>query len=126
MKKLLLAAVFLLAPGYVLADDHEAIVEFWKCELREGKKMEDVEANNSKWLALARKTVGSDEIESYVLHTVVGDQTKFWFADVYPNMAAWSAQKSADETDEGQAIENMFDELLDCSDNRLYRSEATQ
>ena len=126
MKKLLLAAVFLLAPGYCLADDHETIVEFWKCELKDGKEMKDVEANNSKWLALARKTVGSDEVNSYLLTTVVGDQTKFWFADVFPSMAAWSAQKSADETDEGKAIEAMFEELLDCSDNRLYESKATQ
>ena len=126
MKNLILAAVFLLAPGFCLADDHTAIVEFWKCELKDGMKMEDVEANNSKWLALARKTAGTDDIESYLLTTVVGDQTKFVFADVFPDMATWSGQKSADETEEGKAIEDKFDELLDCSDNRLYESKTTK
>lgn len=126
MKKLLLAAVFLLAPGFCLADDHEAIVEFWKCELKEGKKMEDVEANNSKWLAMARKTTGSDEIESYMLNAVVGDQTKFMFADIFPDMATWSKYKSADDTEEGEAIEAAFDEMMDCADNRLYKSKAVE
>lgn len=126
MKKLLLGIVFLLAPASVLADDHEAIVELWKCELKEGKKMEDVEANNSKWLALAKKSAGTEKVSSFLMTTVVGDQTKFVFADVYPDMATWSSQKSAEETEEGKAIEATFDELIDCSDNRLYKSEATQ
>ena len=88
--------------------------------------MKDVEANNSKWLALARKTTGSDEINSYMLSTVVGDQTRFVFADIYPDMATWGSQKSADDTEEGKAIEATFNELIDCSDNRLYESKATQ
>ena len=126
MNKLLLAAVFLLAPGYCLADDHSSVVETWSCVLKGGKKMEEVEANNSKWLALARKTTGAEDINSYVMTTIVGDQAGFVFADIYPSLAAWSAQKSAEEADEGQAIEDTFNDLIDCKNNRLYKSEATQ
>ena len=124
MKKVILGIVFLLAPGFCLAaDDDTAIVEMWKCELKEGKKMEEVEANNKKWLAMTRKTAGSDEVNSYALTTLVGDQTKFLFADVFPDMEAWSAAKSA-ESEEGDAIEAAFNELMECSDNRLYKSKT--
>lgn len=114
----------MLLPGLCLADNHDsAIVEMWKCELKDGKKMEDVEANNTKWLALTRKVTGSEEVNSYMMTTVVGDQTKFLFADAFPDMKSWSAAKSADESEEGSAIEAVFDDLMDCTDNRLYKSK---
>lgn len=124
MKKIILVLVFMLLPGLCLADNHDsAIVEMWKCELKDGKKMEDVEANNTKWLALTRKVTGSEEVNSYMMTTVVGDQTKFLFADAFPDMKSWSAAKSADESEEGSAIEAVFDDLMDCTDNRLYKSK---
>lgn len=122
MKKFLLAIVFLMAPLACLADSGDtATVEMWQCELKEGKELDDVKANNIKWLANARKNGGSEEINSYLLETVVGDQSKFLFADVFPNMAVWSAVKSADSP-EGEAIEAVFNELADCTKNRLYES----
>ena len=124
MYKVILALVFLAAPLMAWADNHDThIVEFWKCELKEGKEASDVEANNKKWLALTRKTAGSEEVNSYMMTTIVGDQSKFMFADVYPDMASWSAAKSAEESDEGAAIEETFNDLMDCTDNRLYRSK---
>ena len=126
MKKFILVLVFLLLPGLCLADSHESsIVEMWKCKLKDGKKMEDLEANNTKWLALARKNTGNDEVNSYILSTVVGSQETFQYADIYPDMATWSAAKSAEESEEGKAIEAVFDELSDCTDNRLYKSKSS-
>ena len=125
MKKVLIAIVFLIVPVLGLADNHDtAVVEMWKCELKEGKEMSDVEANNKKWLAMTRKVTGSEEVNSYLLTTAVGDQTIFLFADAYPDMSAWATAKSADDTEEGEAIEAMFNELMDCTDNRLYNSKA--
>lgn len=124
MKRLLIAIAFLIVPVLGLADNHDsAVVEMWKCELKEGKEMKDVEANNKKWLAMTRKTAGSEDVNSYMLTTVVGDQTKFLFADAYPDMKAWAAAKSADDTEEGEAIEAAFNDLMDCTDNRLYNSK---
>ncbi len=124
MKKSVLMVLFLIAPALAWGDNHdEHIVEFWKCELKDGQEMEAVEANNKKWLAMTRKTAGSEEVNSYLMTAIVGDQTKFVFADVYPDMASWSAAKSAEESDEGEAIEATFDALMDCSDNRLYSSK---
>ena len=123
MKKLLLAALILIVPVLGLADNHgTAIVEMWKCELKEGVKAEDVEATNKKWLAMTRKAAGSDEVNSYMLTTIVGDQTRFLFADIFPNMATWGAAKDA-ESEESDAIEATFNEMMECTDNRLYKSK---
>ena len=124
MKKLLIAVVFLIVPVLGVADNHDtAVVEMWKCELKEGVEMEKVEANNKAWLAMTRKNAGSEDVNSYMLTTVVGDQTKFLFADAFPDMKAWAAAKSAEDSEEGAAIEAMFDELMECTDNRLYNSK---
>jgi hypothetical protein len=123
MRRIILAAIFCFTPLIGLADaGDERVVEMWQCELKDGQKMEDVQANNTKWLAMTRKEAASDDVRSYALSTVVGDLTKFVFVDTYPHMAAWSAAKSAEESAEGKAIEATFEELMECTKNRLYNS----
>jgi hypothetical protein len=123
MKKVLLFTLFLLAPAWCLADNHDtAIVEMWKCSLKDGKTMEEVQAVNKRWLAMTRKVAGTEDINSYSLETVVGDLTIFGFADAYPDMATYAKVKAAEDSEEGEAIDAEFDALMDCSDNRLYKS----
>jgi len=123
MRRIILAAIFCVTPLIGLADaGDERVVEMWQCELKDGQKMEDIQANNTKWLAMTRKEAASDDVRSYALSTVVGDLTKFIFVDTYPSMAAWSAAKSAEESAEGKAIEAAFEELMECTKNRLYNS----
>ena len=120
MRRIILAFVFCFTPLIGLADAGDVrIVEMWQCELKDGQKMEDVKANNTKWLALTRKEAASDDVRSYALNTIVGDQSKFVFIDTFPNLATWSAAKSA-ESEEGKAIEATFAELMECTKNRLY------
>ena len=122
MRRIILAFVFCFTPLIGLADAGDVrIVEMWQCELKDGQKMEDVKANNTKWLALTRKEAASDDVRSYALNTIVGDQSKFVFVDTFPNLAAWSAAKSA-ESEEGKAIEATFDALMECTKNRLFNS----
>jgi len=122
MRKLILAAIFCFTPLISLADAGDVrVVEMWQCELKDGQKMEDVKANNTKWLAMTRKEAASDDVRSYALSTIVGDQSKFVFVDTFPNLAAWSAAKSA-ESEEGKAIEATFNELMECTKNRLFKS----
>jgi hypothetical protein len=122
MRKVILAAIFCFTPLISLADAGDVrVVEMWQCELKDGQKMEDVKANNTKWLAQTRKEAASDDVRSYALNTIVGDQSKFVFVDTFPNLAAWSAAKSA-ESEEGKAIEAAFEELMECTKNRLYES----
>lgn len=123
MRRMILAAIFCFTPLIGLADAGDVrIVEMWQCELKEGQKMEDVKANNTKWLAMTRKAAASDDVRSYALSTIVGDQSKFVFVDTFPNLAAWSAAKSAEKSDAGDAIEAAFEELMDCTKNRLFKS----
>ena len=123
MRKVILAAIFWFTPLIALADaGDDRIVEMWQCELKEGQKMEDVKANNTKWLAMTRKAAASDDVRSYALNTVVGDLTKFVFVDTFPDMAAWSAAKSAEKSDAGDAIEAAFEELMECTKNQLFKS----
>lgn len=126
MKKLMLAIAFFLVPLGGFADPGDtSVVEFFQCKLKEGQKMEDVKANNVKWLANARKATGNEEVNSYLLETTVGDMTSFVFADVYPDMATWAAAKDAGDTETSEAIEATFNELMDCEKNRLYKSTET-
>lgn len=123
MKRMLILIVFFIMPGVCLAEAGDtAIVEFWNCELKEGKEMEAVEANNKKWLAFVRNATGSEEINSYALQSLVGDSTSFWFADVFPDLKTWAAAKDAFESGGGAEIEAEFEELQECAKNRLYRS----
>ena len=124
MRKVVLFTLFLLVPTWALADNHDtAIVEMWKCKLKVGKTMEEVQAVNKRWLAMTRKVAGSDEVNSYSLETIVGDLTIFGFADAYPDMATYAKVKAAEDSEEGEAIDDAFDALMDCSDNRLYTSK---
>jgi len=123
MKRFLLAIVFCITPGLALAATGDtATVEMFQCELKDGKTMEEVQANNTRWLAHTRKVTGSEDVNSYALTSVVGDLTRFVFADIYPTAAAWAAAKSAEQSDEGQAIEDGFEALMECTENRLYKS----
>lgn len=123
MKRFLLALVFCITPGLALAAPGEtATVEMFHCKLKDGKTMEEVQANNTKWLAHTRKVTGSEDVNSYALTPMVGDLAGFVFADVYPTAAAWATAKSAEQSDEGQAIDDAFEALMDCTKNRLYKS----
>ena len=124
MNKIFLAVILCLTPLLALAAAGDTrIAELYVCELKEGKEMDAVKANNVKWLAYTRKAAGSDDVRSYALTPVVGDLSTFMFVDSYPDMATWSKVKSALESPEGEAIEAGFEDLMECTKNRLYESE---
>ena len=121
MKKFVFSIIFFAAPGLCFADDTR-ILEIYQCKLKDGKTMEEVQANNVRWLANTRKNAGNDTINSYALEPQVGDLDHFVFIDSYPDLTTWAAAESADETDESKAINDAFEELMDCEKNRLYKS----
>lgn len=127
MKKLLpgvfVAFVALCLSGIASADN---IAETWTCKLKEGKSIEDVQATNSKWLKWINAQVGGGGITSSVGKSVVGDTTIFIFVDSYPTLAAWAAAKQAMDSEEGSALDDLFGEDSECSDNRLWKIEDTK
>jgi hypothetical protein len=125
MKNLVLgafASVALLCSAGAWAD---RVSEVFVCTLEEGKTIEDAQAANSKWLAWMRKNVHEDIVSSAIT-AIVGPSTEFRYVDTYPDLATWSAAKLALQTDEGMAAESVFEGVIDCGGNTLYRVRETK
>jgi hypothetical protein len=99
--------------------------EVWTCKLEDGKTIEEVQAANSKWLKVVNDKTGKGKIRSSVVIAVVGNTDIFLFVDTYPDLATWSATKEFLGSDEGDEVEEVFEGLSDCSENRLYRRDYT-
>ena len=127
MKKLLsgvcVALVTLCLSGIAAAD---SIAESWTCEVKEGKKIEDVQATNSKWLKWVNAHVKGGGITSSVGTAVVGNTQSFIFVDTYPNLATWAAAKDALDSDAGDELDDLFEDVSECSENRLWKVEDTK
>jgi hypothetical protein len=124
----LFKSVLLLGASLFLsmAANADGIIESWQCELKDDAKIEDVQAINSKWLKWVNDHTEAGEVTSSLGTTVVGNLTRFIFVDSYPDMATWAAVKDALESDEGNEIDGMFNEVSECSENRLWRMESTK
>ena len=121
-RSVILIAAFGLS-GIAVADSY---TEVFTCTLEDEKTVEDVQAANSKWLAYVHANV-SEEITSSVVTSVVGNQEDFLFVDSYPDLETWAATKTQLDSDEAEAdgTGDLFDDILECSENRLYKSEPT-
>ena len=127
MKKLLpatlVALITMFLSGMAVAD---SIAETWTCEVKEGKKIEDVQAQNSKWLKWINAHVDGGGITSAVGTSVVGNSEIFIFVDTYPNLATWAAAKDALDSEEGDELDELFEDVSECSENRLWKIEDTK
>ena len=119
---ILITFTLIFVSNAILAD---SIVAAYTCKLKEGKKKEDVQAVNSKWLKWVRENV-NENIESSFGTSVVGNQDIFLFADTYPDLNTWAATQTALASDAASDIEDMFDDVSDCSENRLWSFEPTK
>jgi len=103
----------------------DKISELFECELEKGATIADAQAINVKWLAFMRANV-SEDISSVAATVVVGDFDEFLYVDTYPDLATWAAAKTALETDEGQALETSFGDVMECDESTLYRVHPTE
>ena len=122
---IVLVAALAFGVGAVYADSHERMVMIWKCQLNDGKTMDDVQAANGKWVKHVNAAIDEGEIRSYVLSTVVGDQGTFLYIDSFPDGMAWLAEREAMQTDAGQALEAELNDVANCSHSSLYESEQS-
>ncbi len=127
MKKLISATFVALVTvclcGTAMAD---GIVEAWTCEVKEDKSIEDVQATNSKWLKWINAHVDGGGITSSIGTTIVGNSEIFIFVDSYPNLATWAAAKDALDSDGGDELDDLFADVSECSENRLWKIEDTK
>ena len=127
MKKLLPATfVGLCTLGLSGIAAADSIVETWTCEVKEGKKIEDVQAVNSKWLKWVNEQVEGGGIASSVGESVVGNSERFIFVDTYPNLTTWAATKDALDSPAGNDLDELFEDVSECSENRLWKIEDTK
>ncbi|NQV87352.1 MAG: hypothetical protein HQ492_09790 [Woeseiaceae bacterium] len=103
----------------------DSVSEVFTCELQEGKTLEDAQAVNKNWLAWMRANVNK-EVSSMAATSVVGDSDSFLYVDTYPDLATWAAGKAKLETDEGEAVESGFADVMECNSNRLWHLHSTE
>lgn len=122
---IVLVVALTVGVGAICADSHERMVLIWKCQLNDGKTIDDVKAGNGKWVKHVNAAIEEGEIRSYVLTTVVGDQGTFLYVDTFPDGMAWLAQREAMQTEAGQALEAELNDAATCSHSSLYESEQS-
>jgi hypothetical protein len=123
MKNFLTVAVasLLLGVSGIAAADSVSMV--WTCTLNDGITAEQSQATGTKWVALARKLSGNDEITSSRVTAVVGGTESFMWVDTYPNLEVWAAVQSAwIDSAEAAALDEEFQANETCSQSRLYQS----
>ena len=103
----------------------DSIIESYTCKLKEGKKQEELQAINSKWLKWVRTNVNKN-INSSVGTAVVGTQDMFMFVDTYPDLNTWAAVQTVLDSDAASELKDIFVEVSDCSENRLWKFEDTK
>ena len=126
MSKLIWKSIAVLATlalsGAAFADNY---VEVWTCTLEDEKTVEDVQTANTVWLAYVHEHV-SEDITSSVLTAVVGDATGFVFVDSFPDLDTWARAKTRLDSDAADELDDLFDDIFDCSENSLHKVSPTK
>ena len=118
----LVAVTFTFLSNSIFAD---SIVATFTCKLNEGKKKEDVQAVNSKWLKYVNENVSKDITSSFG-SAVIGNQDIFMFADTYPDLETWAKTQTLLDSEAASEMDDMFEEVSHCSENRLWKLEPTK
>ena len=126
MKKIVTAVLFAcIMAGLSIPAFAASVIASYNCELKEGKKLEELQAVNSRGLKWVRENVNPN-IESSVGSPIVGDLEHFIFIDTYPDLATWAATQAALDSDAASELEDMFNDVSECTKNRLWKVEPTQ
>lgn len=123
LKSASLVGIALLLSAAANAD---SVIESWQCELKNDATFEDVQAINKKWLKWVNEHTEGGEISSSLGRAVVGSLTRFIFVDSYPDLATWAAAKDVLDSDAADEIDDMFEDVMECKENRLWKMESTK
>ena len=118
----LVAVAGLSVSGLALAD---SFANVYTCKVKDDVEMEDVQKANSKWLKFVNAKVEGGGITSSVGTAVVGNFETFIFVDTYPSLSSWAATQELLDSDAGDEVDDLFEDLTDCSKNSLWKFEAT-
>ena len=126
MKKLMTAALAVFALGVSGLAAADSVANVYTCKLKDGVEMEAVQAANSKWLKFVNAKIKGGGITSEVGTAVVGNQEIFLFVDTYPSLSTWAATAELLDSDAGDEVDGLFEDLTECSENRLWKLEPTK
>ena len=126
MKKLTVASLAILGMGFSGLASADSIANVYTCKLKDDVEMEAVQAANSKWLEFVNSKVEGGGITSAIGTAVVGDVEIFLFVDTYPSLSSWAATQELLDSDAGDEIDGLFDDLNECSSSRLWKLEDTK
>ena len=126
MKKLMALSLAVLGLGVWGVASADVFANVYTCTLNDDVEMEDVQAQNSKWLAWVNANVEGGGITSAVGTAVVGNQEVFIFIDTYPSLSSWAATAEALDSDAADELEDLFEETSECSKNNLWQIEETK
>ena len=119
----LLAIAGLGVSGLATADTYASV---YTCKVKDDVEMEAVHEANSKWLKFVNSKVAGGGITSSVGTAVVGNFETFIFVDTYPSLTSWAATQELLDSDAGDEIDGLFEDLTDCSKNSLWKFEDTK
>jgi hypothetical protein len=126
MKRTITALLAVAGLGVSALATADSFANVYTCELEDDVEMEAVQEANSKWLKFVNARVQGGGITSAVGTAVVGNFETFIFVDTYPSLSAWAATQELLGSDAGDEIDDLFEELTDCSKNSLWKFEATK
>jgi len=126
MKKLVSSAIFATAIALVSNNLFaDSVVASYTCKLKDDKTTEEVLAKNNVWLNWVRTNINKD-ITSELGTAIVGKQDMFIFVDTYPDLNTWAATQTALDTDAAIELKDLFDEVSDCTENKLWKFKASK
>lgn len=126
MKKLVTAVLAVMAMGVSGLASADSFANVYTCKLKDGVEMDAVQAANSKWLKFVNSNVEGGGITSSIGTAVVGDNEVFIFVDTYPSLSTWAAAYELLDSDAADEIDELFEDLNDCSKNSLWKFEDTE
>jgi hypothetical protein len=117
-----LVCVGLLLGVSLAAGADSGVEEIWQCTLKKGKKIEEAMAANTAWVKWVNVNIAGGGIQSSTATPIVGDMSSLIFIDSFPSLESWAAMKTALESPEGKKVEAAINEVVECTENRVYRS----
>ena len=126
MKKLLTASLAVIGLGVSGLASADSFANVYTCKLKDDVEMEAVQEANARWLKFVNSKVEGGGITSAIGTAVVGDNEVFIFVDTYPSLSAWAATQELLDSDAGDEIDGLFEDLTDCSKNSLWKFEETK
>ena len=126
MRKFIAITLAAIGLGFVGVATADTYANVYTCTLNDDVEMEDVQAQNSKWLAWVNANVDGGGITSAVGTAVVGNQEVFLFIDTYPSLSSWAATAEALDSDAADELDDLFEDTNECSKNNLWKIEPTK